>query len=96
MPELPEVETIKNAVEKFANGARILSAEVRQPRLRELVPADFAEKIINTKIIGFKRIAKYMIINLDNRLSIIWHFGMSGKIKTESVKPANLDKAEFI
>ena len=25
MPELPEVETIKNAVEKFANGARILS-----------------------------------------------------------------------
>ncbi len=96
MPELPEVETIKNAVEKFANGARILSAEVRQPRLRELVPADFAEKIINTKIIGFKRIAKYMIINLDNGLSIIWHFGMSGKIKTESVKPANLDKHDHI
>ena len=96
MPELPEVETIKNAVEKFANGARILSAEVRQPRLRELVPADFAEKISNTKIIGFKRVAKYMIINLDNGLSIIWHFGMSGKIKTESAIPANLDKHDHI
>lgn len=96
MPELPEVETIKNAVEKFAAGARILSAEVRQPRLREIVPADFAEKISNTKIIGFKRIAKYMVVNLDNGLSIIWHFGMSGKIKTESAIPANLDKHDHI
>lgn len=96
MPELPEVETIKNAVEKFAAGARIISAQVRQPRLRELVPADFAEKISNTKIIGFKRIAKYMIINLSNGLSIIWHFGMSGKMKTESVMPETLDKHDHI
>ncbi len=96
MPELPEVETIKNAVEKFAAGARIISAQVRQPRLRELVPADFAEKISNTEIIGFKRIAKYMIINLSNGLSIVWHFGMSGKMKTESVMPETLDKHDHI
>lgn len=96
MPELPEVETIKNAVEKFANGARILSAQVRQPRLRELVPADFAVQISNAKIIGLSRIAKYMIISLDNGLSIIWHFGMSGKIKTESFMPETLDKHDHI
>ena len=96
MPELPEVETIKNAVEKFAAGARIISAQVRQPRLRELVPADFAEKISNTEIIGFKRIAKYMIVNLSNGLSIVWHFGMSGKMKTESVMPETLDKHDHI
>ncbi|MBQ8481475.1 MAG: bifunctional DNA-formamidopyrimidine glycosylase/DNA-(apurinic or apyrimidinic site) lyase [Alphaproteobacteria bacterium] len=96
MPELPEVETIKNAVEKFACNARILSAQVRQPRLRELVPADFAERINGTRITGLTRIAKYMIINLNNGLSIIWHFGMSGKIKTEALMPKTLDKHDHI
>lgn len=96
MPELPEVETIKNAVEKVINGARILSAKVRQPRLREMVPNDFAERIRGAKILGLKRIAKYMIITLDNGLSIIWHFGMSGKIKTESEEPSILDKHDHI
>ena len=96
MPELPEVETIKNAVKKFANGAHILSAQVLQPHLREPVPDDFAERISNTKIIGLSRIAKYMIVSLDNGLSIIWHFGMSGKIKTESLMPETLDKHDHI
>ena len=96
MPELPEVETIKNAVEKVVNGASIVSVTVRQPKLREAVPADFAERICGAKILELKRIAKYMIINLDNGLSIIWHFGMSGKIKTESVLPKTLDKHDHI
>lgn len=96
MPELPEVETIKRAVEKFALNATIVSVEVKQPRLRESVPVDFAEKIIGAKIISLQRIAKYMIVNLDNRLSIIWHFGMSGKIKTESAKPEIADKHDHI
>lgn len=96
MPELPEVETIKNAVEKAVSGAHILSATVRQPRLRETVPSDFAEKICGAKIINIKRIAKYMIMNLNNGLSIIWHFGMSGKIKTQSAIPECLDKHDHI
>lgn len=96
MPELPEVETIKNAVEKAVNGGRILSATVRQPKLRETVPADFSERISGTRIVSLKRIAKYMVMNLDNGLSIIWHFGMSGKIKTESVVPETLDKHDHI
>lgn len=96
MPELPEVETIKNAVEKAVNGGRILSATVRQPKLRETVPADFSERISGARIVGLKRIAKYMVMNLDNGLSIIWHFGMSGKIKTEPAVPEILDKHDHI
>lgn len=96
MPELPEVETIKNTVEKAINGAQILSAIVRQPKLREPVPADFAERIRGAKIVGLKRIAKYMITELDNGLSIIWHFGMSGKIKIESAAEQTPDKHDHI
>jgi len=98
MPELPEVETIKNAVAKASLNAKILRVQVRQARLRELVPADFAKRIQNTCIINLHRIAKYMIMDLDNGISVIWHFGMSGKLKIESDWNPNeeLDKHDHI
>ena len=96
MPELPEVETIKNAVEKAVNGAYIEKAEVRNSRLRETIPADFAEKICGTEIIGLRRIAKYMLMDLNNGYTIIWHFGMSGKIKIETSAPANPEKHDHV
>ncbi len=85
MPELPEVETIKNTVAAAIDGAVIHCATVNQPKLRESVPADFAERIRGAKICGLRRIAKYMLMDLSNGLTIIWHFGMSGKIRIESV-----------
>lgn len=96
MPELPEVETIKRTVEKYINGAKIISATVRQPKLRESVPPDFAERIRGGHVIGLRRIAKYMLMDLDNGLTIIWHFGMSGKIKIESDLPNESDKHDHI
>lgn len=96
MPELPEVETIKRTVEKYVANAKIISATVRQPKLRESVPPDFAERISSARIIGLRRIAKYMLMDLDNGLTIIWHFGMSGKIKIESTAPAKFEKHDHI
>lgn len=96
MPELPEVETIKRTVEKYVANAKIINTTVRQPKLRESVPPDFAERISNARIIGLRRIAKYMLMDLDNGLTIIWHFGMSGKIKIESTAPAKFEKHDHI
>lgn len=96
MPELPEVETIKNTVAQYAKGALITDVQVRQPRLRELIPADFAERIRGARIVDLRRIAKYMLMDLDNGLTIIWHFGMSGKIKTATSVPANPDKHDHL
>lgn len=92
MPELPEVETIKNTVKNAVENATILKAEVLQPKLRELVPSDFSQRIQKAKIVKLRRIAKYMLLDLDNGLTIIWHFGMSGKIRIESAKPTELNK----
>ena len=96
MPELPEVETIKNTVAQFVSDAKIINATVRQPKLRESVSADFAKRIRGARIIGLRRIAKYMLMDLDNGLTIIWHFGMSGKIKIESDLPNESDKHDHI
>ena len=96
MPELPEVETIKNTVAQYAKGALITEVQVRQPRLRELIPSDFSKRIRGARIIDLRRIAKYMLMDLDNNLTIIWHFGMSGKIKITNSVPANPEKHDHL
>ena len=81
MPELPEVETIKESMRKAVDGAFIESVCVRNRHLRQVVPCDFEKVVCHTKIKRFYRIAKYAIMELDNGYSVIWHFGMSGKVK---------------
>ncbi len=96
MPELPEVETIKNTVAKTLLGAKIVKVTVRQRQFRQNVPEDFENRIEGATVIALKRIAKYMLVELDNGQTIIWHFGMSGKIKIESILPNQLDKHDHI
>lgn len=96
MPELPEVETIKNAVCKAIGCCRITGAAVYQNRLRETVPDDFKEKITGADIVSYRRIAKYLVINLSNGYSIVWHLGMSGRIKISENPPEKLEKHDHI
>ncbi len=81
MPELPEVETITNALKAAVLGQKILGAQVFCRKFRVIIPDDFENKIKNARIVNIKRIAKYIWIELDNSQSILWHLGMSGKIK---------------
>lgn len=81
MPELPEVETIKEALKKEITGVKINDVIVKNRTFRESVPAKFEDIIRNTMVLKVWRLAKYVIIDLDNGYSVIWHFGMSGKVK---------------
>ena len=96
MPELPEVETIKNTVAKTLLHARINNVTVRQRKFRQNIPDDFEKRIVDATVVALRRIAKYMLVDLDNGQTIIWHFGMSGKIKIESALPKILDKHDHI
>jgi len=81
MPELPEVETIKRALDKVIKGAKISDTKVFCRKFRVPIPDCFEQKTICATITDIKRIAKYIVLELDNKHSIIWHLGMSGKIK---------------
>lgn len=96
MPELPEVETIKEALKHTIEGAHIQSVIVRNRNFRENIPDDFEKRIVNTCICEIYRIAKYILITLDNDLTIIWHLGMSGRVKICDKEPLNLDKHDHI
>lgn len=96
MPELPEVETIKTAINKAIGCSTIKNAVIRNPNFKEKVPSEFAKNIIGAKILSFERIAKYIVIKLNNEISIIWHLGMSGKIKILDKPPAELEKHDHV
>ena len=96
MPELPEVETIKTAIEKRIGKAQICEIIVNNHSLRAPIPADLPKKITGAKICSYKRIAKYITIELNNGLTILWHMGMSGKIKISEKIPTTFEKHDHI
>ena len=96
MPELPEVETIKNALLKAAYEANIISVSIFNNRFRKIIPDDFAKKVQGHKIISISRQAKYLLLGLDNGLSIVWHLGMSGKVKICNELPEKLEKHDHV
>ena len=96
MPELPEVETIKEALKKSIEGATIESVIVRNRKFREEVPSDFEEKVIKATINRIYRNAKYIVLELNNEYSIIWHLGMSGKIKIQNSESPAYEKHDHI
>ena len=95
MPELPEVETIKKAVEKGIGNAQILNIDIKNRKLRDEIPCDLEQKLKDATITKYERIAKYIVVHLDNDFCIIWHMGMSGKVKI-SDKLNEIDKHDHI
>lgn len=96
MPELPEVETIKNMVKGVLLDSVIEKVEIRQHKFREEIPQNFAQTAEKQKVIALRRIAKYMLIDLSNGYTIIWHFGMSGKFKICAQKPEVYAKHDHV
>lgn len=96
MPELPEVETIKEAIRQTVSGAIVESVEVYNRRLRQEIPPNLENIAVQTHILNIYRRAKYIVIDLDNGYSLILHLGMSGRIKILSELPLSLEKHDHV
>jgi formamidopyrimidine-DNA glycosylase len=101
MPELPEVETVKNGIAMKLTGAVIENITLRRSKLRWEIPVSLT-KLAGGKIVSFDRRAKYLLINveggeLDNPCNtIISHLGMSGRMTVFDVMPEMLEKHDHI
>ena len=96
MPELPEVETVKNALLKAVDKANITKVSIYNNRFRKIIPDDFARRIEGTQIAAIRRKAKYLLLELDNGLTVIWHLGMSGKVKISDFPPEKKEKHDHV
>lgn len=79
MPELPEVETIKNTLIPIVKDRTILKVEILRDSLVHSNPTIFKQKLVNQKFLDVSRKGKYLFFHLSNEQVIICHFAMEGR-----------------
>ncbi len=81
MPELPEVETIKEDLREHVVGSQIARAEVLEPGLVEQpAPEEFARRLENVEITGARRRAKHLIVELDSGDALVYQLKIGGQL----------------
>ena len=80
MPELPEVEIVRQSLDKNIKNKKVKKVIVRNRNLRFKVPKGFENFLKNQKIIKVNRYSKYLILSLSNNGYCLIHLGMSGTI----------------
>jgi formamidopyrimidine-DNA glycosylase len=81
MPELPEVETVRRALARHATGLTVESVRGQAVQLRR--PLDIARlrrRLTGHRLAGFRRRAKFLLIDLDPPGTVLVHLGMSGRL----------------
>ncbi|CAA9455312.1 MAG: Formamidopyrimidine-DNA glycosylase [uncultured Rubrobacteraceae bacterium] len=81
MPELPEVETIKEDLREQVVGARIERAEVLDSGLVEQpLTEEFEARLAGRSITGARRRAKHLIAELDSGESLVMQLKIGGQL----------------
>ncbi|MFB2532001.1 bifunctional DNA-formamidopyrimidine glycosylase/DNA-(apurinic or apyrimidinic site) lyase [Paracoccus sp. p4-l81] len=93
MPELPEVETVRRGLLPVMEGARITQATVRRPDLRWPLPDRMAERLTGARVDRLGRRSKYLLADLSTGETLIWHLGMSGRVRIDGVMPGDFTHA---
>ena len=80
MPELPEVEIVRQSLNKNIKRKKVKKVIIRNRNLRFKIPLNFEKYLKNQKIIKVNRRSKYLIFHLSNRTYFLLHLGMSGTV----------------
>tara|TARA_Y100000591_G_scaffold171335_1_gene147811 strand:+ start:1379 stop:2242 length:864 start_codon:yes stop_codon:yes gene_type:complete len=94
MPELPEVEVVKQSLKKYILNKNLLKIIVKNKKLRFPVPNNLAKSLCNIRITKIRRISKYVVIEFKQKFFLVIHLGMSGTLhlvrKNKSYQNTNL------
>ena len=90
MPELPEVEIVKQSLSKKIERKKIKKIIITNRNLRFKIPIKFEELLKNKIIKKVTRFSKYLILNFYDESFCLIHLGMSGTIHL--IKKNNISK----
>jgi len=94
MPELPEVETIKNDLQKTICGKKIVRIVIHNPKvIRQPAAAVFKKYLQGLKIKRIFRRGKLLILELSNGKFLTVHFKMTGQLVLRHPYPAKKKQA---
>lgn len=81
MPELPEIQTIVDQLNRTVAGKKIKAIDILLAKpLKGITAGDFKKRIIGAKFQKFLRRAKLIIGNLSNGFSLIFHLKLTGRL----------------
>jgi formamidopyrimidine-DNA glycosylase len=81
MPELPEVETIKNELSPHVIGRKIMGVAVFWDKMvKQPAVAEFCERVTGQKITNLTRLGKYLFFHLGSGEMLVMHMKMTGSL----------------
>ena len=78
MPELPEVETVRRGLEKLILGKKIVSLDIRYPKMIKTDLDQFQKELPDQVVKSMGRRGKYLLFYLTDKV-LISHLRMEGK-----------------
>jgi len=99
MPELPEVEVIRQGLLPLVKGRKIAGFGSSGKRLRTEVPEEcIGERLVGAVITGIERKAKYLLFTFDSGDLLTIHLGMTGRLTIfpAETPPARHDHLFFL
>lgn len=84
MPELPEVQTIVNDLEKTIPGKKIDACHIIRNSIIRGNPDDFQKRVQNRSVWNISRKGKYILITLSTGQILVVHLRMTGKFILQS------------
>ena len=89
MPELPEVEIVRQSLEKKVKDKIIQKVIVKNRNLRFKIHSKFKRHLNKKKIKKIERFSKYLILTFEDKSGFIIHLGMSGTIHLSNINKKN-------
>jgi formamidopyrimidine-DNA glycosylase len=80
MPELPEVETIRRALEPQLVGARIDAVEIPDPSVAGSGGVEAISSVVGRRVDAVLRRGKHLILLLDDGRGLVLHLRMTGAL----------------
>jgi len=80
MPELPEVETVRRGLEKLIVGKQVVAVVADNAKSFPNAETDVQQFLIGAKITSVRRRAKVLMVDLNNKYTLLIHLKMTGQL----------------
>lgn len=96
MPELPEVETVVRGLSRIMEGEVLSHVETRRDKLRFPIPQNFADILKGKRVKDLSRRAKFGLIHMEDAPDVIFHLGMSGRMRLLGAGAPEFEKHDHV
>jgi formamidopyrimidine-DNA glycosylase len=96
VPELPEVETVVRDLRPRLVGCRLAAVEVSELPLRKRWSAEWARALAGRRVQQVRRRGKWIVLDLDRDLHLVFHLGMTGQLVVAPAKEPRLPHTHLV